>query len=81
MRRVLISWLAFAACVLAADDLSGHYVLHGVREVGSELLLKPDGTFGLQGRRLFGQRHMAAGSGFRRAEYLRQGGATVSTAA
>jgi hypothetical protein len=37
--------MAFAACVLAADDLSGHYVLRGVMEVGSELLLKPDGSF------------------------------------
>ena len=26
-------------------DLSGHYVLQGVMEVGSELLLKPDGSF------------------------------------
>ena len=45
MRRVLVSWLAFAVCVLAADDLPGLYVLRGVREVGSELLLKPDGSF------------------------------------
>ncbi len=28
-----------------SDDLSGHYVLQGMREVGSELLLKPDGQF------------------------------------
>jgi len=26
-------------------DVAGHYVLHGVMEVGSELMLKPDGTF------------------------------------
>ena len=44
MRRILVS-LAFAACVLAADHLPGLYVLRGVREVGSELLLKPDGSF------------------------------------
>jgi hypothetical protein len=29
----------------AADGAAGHYVLEGVRETGSELLLKPDGTF------------------------------------
>jgi hypothetical protein len=29
----------------AADSAAGHYVLEGVRETGSELLLKPDGTF------------------------------------
>ena len=28
-----------------SDDLSGHYVLRGMMEVGSELLLKPDGQF------------------------------------
>src|SRR5215469_9396648 len=28
-----------------AQDVSGHYVLQGVMEVGSELMLKPDGTF------------------------------------
>src|SRR6266852_1802364 len=45
MKTVLVCWLALAACVLAADNVAGHYVLRGVREVGSELLLKPDGTF------------------------------------
>jgi len=35
----------FAAAVLAADSAAGHYVLRGVMEVGSELLLRPDGTF------------------------------------
>jgi hypothetical protein len=29
----------------AAESAAGHYVLQGVRETGSELLLKPDGTF------------------------------------
>jgi len=42
----VLAWLLFltvpAGCV---DDVAGHYVLRGVREVGSELLLKPDGTF------------------------------------
>jgi len=28
-----------------AQDVAGHYVLQGVMEVGSELMLKPDGTF------------------------------------
>ena len=28
-----------------AASPAGHYVLRGVMEVGSELLLKPDGTF------------------------------------
>ncbi len=45
MKTVLVCWLALAACVLAADNVAGHYVLRGVREVGSELLLKPDGSF------------------------------------
>jgi hypothetical protein len=36
--------LVFAASALA-QDVAGHYVLEGVMEVGSELLLKPDGTF------------------------------------
>jgi hypothetical protein len=30
---------------LSAQDVAGHYVLQGVMEVGSELMLKPDGTF------------------------------------
>ena len=32
-----------AACAPADQVLAGHYYLHGVMEVGSELLLKPDG--------------------------------------
>ena len=28
-----------------SDDVAGHYVLQGMTEVGSELLLKPDGQF------------------------------------
>jgi hypothetical protein len=34
-----------AAAALQAADPAGHYLLQGVREVGSELLLKPDGNF------------------------------------
>ena len=37
--------VVFAAAALAADGVAGHYVLRGVMEVGSELLLRPDGTF------------------------------------
>jgi hypothetical protein len=36
---------ARAACAPADRSLGGHYTLHGVMEVGSELLLKPDGRF------------------------------------
>ena len=35
----------FATAALAGDNPAGHYVLRGVMEVGSELLLRPDGTF------------------------------------
>lgn len=34
-----------AARAHAVDDVAGHYYLNGLREVGSELLLKPDGRF------------------------------------
>jgi len=34
-----------AATAFAADDVTGHYLLRGVREVGSELLVQPDGKF------------------------------------
>jgi hypothetical protein len=37
--------LMLSAATAWAADPAGHYVLHGVHEVGSELLLKPDGTF------------------------------------
>lgn len=45
-----MKFFAFALSVLLslsalAQDPAGHYVLQGVMEVGSELLLKPDGTF------------------------------------
>jgi hypothetical protein len=33
------------AVTVHAADMSGHYVAHNVMEVGTELLLKPDGTF------------------------------------
>lgn len=45
MKTFLILLLTLAPLAVRGDDLAGHYVLHGVMEVGSELLLKPDGTF------------------------------------
>ncbi len=45
MSTLLILLLALAPLAARGDDLAGHYVLRGVMEVGSELLLKPDGTF------------------------------------
>jgi hypothetical protein len=44
MRFTLIALLV-AVVTLHAGDLAGHYVLRGEREVGSEMLLKPDGSF------------------------------------
>jgi hypothetical protein len=41
----LFSLLALSALTAKGEDLAGHYVLHGVMEVGSELLLKSDGRF------------------------------------
>jgi hypothetical protein len=40
---VLLS--ALSVLIARGEDLAGHYVLRGVMEVGSELLLKSDGTF------------------------------------
>jgi hypothetical protein len=45
MSTLLILSLTLAPLAARGDDLAGHYVLSGVMEVGSELLLKPDGTF------------------------------------
>jgi hypothetical protein len=39
---VLLSLMTLAA---RGQDMAGHYVLHGVMEVGSEMVLKPDGNF------------------------------------
>lgn len=36
---------ASGACKPGDPKLAGHYYLNGVMEVGSELLLKPDGSF------------------------------------
>ena len=44
MRKKLVCFLGIALSVQAAD-VSGRYYLQNLREVGSELLLKPEGTF------------------------------------
>jgi hypothetical protein len=41
----MVLTLAAASPRAQSDDVAGHYVLRGVMEVGSELLLKPDGQF------------------------------------
>lgn len=42
---VLVATLSAAAAATQSADVAGHYVLGGMMEVGSELLLKPDGQF------------------------------------
>jgi hypothetical protein len=43
--KLLPMVLALVSSVAFADGVAGHYVLTGAMEMGSELLLKPDGTF------------------------------------
>src|SRR5215471_17528571 len=45
MKSLLLSLTLLFALSALAQDAAGHYVLQGVMEVGSELLLKPDGSF------------------------------------
>jgi hypothetical protein len=45
MKTALVLLMALAMLTARAEDLAGHYVLQGVMEVGSELLLKSDGSF------------------------------------
>lgn len=45
MKNFALLLVTLATLPLIADDVAGHYVLRGVMEVGSELLLKPDGNF------------------------------------
>lgn len=45
MRVAAVVLLAMIAIAAPAQDMAGHYYLHGVMEVGSEMLLKPDGNF------------------------------------
>jgi hypothetical protein len=42
---ILVVAIARASPLAQSDDVAGHYVLTGMMEVGSELLLKPDGQF------------------------------------
>jgi len=44
-RTVLVSLMALAMLAARGEDVAGHYILRGVMEVGSELLLKSDGSF------------------------------------
>jgi hypothetical protein len=43
--KTLMTLLALTTRGAFAGEMAGSYFLEGVREVGSELLLKPDGTF------------------------------------
>ncbi len=45
MKTVFVVFMALAAVAAWGTDMAGHYVLRGVMEVGSELWLKPDGSF------------------------------------
>jgi len=45
MKPATLALLLLFSVPVLAQDAAGHYVLQGVMEVGSELMLKPDGTF------------------------------------
>jgi hypothetical protein len=45
VKTALVSLMALAMLTARGEDVAGHYILHGVMEVGSELLLKSDGSF------------------------------------
>jgi hypothetical protein len=45
MKTALVLLMSLAMIAARGGDLAGHYVLRGVMEVGSELLLKSDGSF------------------------------------
>jgi hypothetical protein len=45
MKTVLVLLMTLMRLSAWGGDLAGHYILQGVMEVGSELLLKPDGSF------------------------------------
>src|SRR5271169_4197038 len=45
MKIAAVLLLSFLALTAWGQDMAGHYVLHGVMEMGSELMLKPDGKF------------------------------------
>ena len=44
-RTALVALMVLAMLTARGEEIAGHYVLHGVMEVGSELLLKADGSF------------------------------------
>ena len=46
--RAVVAFSAFIAPAIvgaATPDMTGHYYMSGVREVGSELMLRPDGSY------------------------------------
>ena len=45
VKTALVSLMALAMLTVRGQDLAGHYILQGVMEVGSQLLLKSDGSF------------------------------------
>jgi hypothetical protein len=45
VKTALVSLMALAMLTARGEDVAGRYILHGVMEVGSELLLKSDGSF------------------------------------
>jgi hypothetical protein len=45
VKTALVSIMALAMLTARGEELAGHYILQGVMEVGSELLLKSDGSF------------------------------------
>jgi hypothetical protein len=45
VKTVVVALFLLLGIPAFAQNASGHYVLTGVMEVGSELMLKPDGTF------------------------------------
>ena len=45
VKTALVSIMALAMLTARGEDLAGDYILQGVMEVGSELLLKSDGSF------------------------------------
>jgi hypothetical protein len=45
VKAAFVLFSALSVLIARGEDMAGHYVLRGVMEVGSELLLKSDGTF------------------------------------
>ena len=45
VKTALAALMALGMLTARGEDVAGHYVLHGVMEVGSELSLKSDGSF------------------------------------